>query len=81
MKPGQIPGVDGDDHGIESTVGYNIGRPALCVSGDDTDAVMSGGAEEAGGAVGDGGVDVDGGDVPWAYDFGDQSGILRCSLS
>lgn len=75
--PRQIPGVDRDDHRVEAVFGDDIGGQTFGVSGEDTDTVVSGGGEEADGAVGDVRVDVDGGDLSGRADqFGDQGGVV-----
>ncbi|CAM5511082.1 hypothetical protein SANTM175S_06061 [Streptomyces antimycoticus] len=77
VDPGKVPGVDGDEDGVEAAVRHDAGGQVLGVCGDHMDVVVSGLGQEAGGAFGDGRVDVDGGDMAGGVDeFGDEGGVV-----
>lgn len=77
VHPGQVPGVDGDQDGVEAAVRHDADGQVLGVGGDHADAVVPGLGQVAGGAVGDGRVDVEGGDAAGGADeFGDQGGVV-----
>jgi hypothetical protein len=77
VDPGQVPGVDGDQDGVEAAVRHDADGQVLGVRGDHLDVVVSGLGEEAGGAVGDDRVDVQGGDCAGRADeFCDEGGVV-----
>lgn len=77
VDPGHVPGVDGDQDGVEAAVRHDAGGQVLGVRGDHVDVVVSGLEQEAGGAVGDGRVDVEGGDAAGRADeFGHEGGVV-----
>lgn len=77
MDPGQIPGVDGDDDGVEAGVRDDLGRKVFGVGGDHTDAVVSRACQEVGCAFGDGRIDIDRGDAALVADeFSEEGSVV-----
>lgn len=77
VDPGQVPGVDGDQDGVEAAVRHDAGGQVLGVRSDHVHVVVSGLGQEAGGAVGNGRIDVQGGDAAGRADeFGHQGGVV-----